>query len=475
MLSLFLEDYFIETILLLAGIYIVYLMLSNQLAWQNRWLLLFGYLVYGLFNWKYLYLLLFISIVTYYAGKWIAKFSERKTALLWAGIIINIGFLALFKYADVFIKSLSRILTPGEAITLDVVLPLGISFYTLQAVQYLVEIHNGRIKPSDNFVHLGLYLSFIFKLPAGPIERPQAFFSQIENKRSITGDGLSSGLFMIILGLLEKKVMADNLAILIKPVFDNPAEHAGMSIPLATVAFAFQLYGDFAGYSHMARGYAKLFGFNLVVNFKLPYFAGSPNEFWMRWHISLSNWLRDMIFFPTRRWLVQRKAPYWIGVALPIFATMLLSGVWHGSSWNFILWGGYHALLSILYHYFDKPRQAGRGRISTYGFSILRVGIMFTLITAGWLIFRAESLTHLKLLVSQISLARTPETYALLADCVFFISPIIVINLMQAYRQDLLFITKWPWSLRAISYALLIVWIMIFSVTGHVEFIYAQF
>lgn len=315
----------------------------------------------------------------------------------------------------------------------------------------------------------------MFKLLAGPIERPGPFIEQIRGPRKITADKLETGAYLVLIGLFEKYVVADNLSPIAAEIFANPSSNAGLDILIGVVAFAFQLYGDFSGYTNISRGTAKFFGFELMVNFKLPYFAGSPSDFWQRWHVSLSNWLRDYIFFPLRRWLVTGKANTHLAIMVPPLVTMLASGWWHGSTPMFLLWGFYWAVLMIAYQYFDHFPQVSKEKITNYLLGILRVGIMFVFICIGWLVFRSQDLANLGAMVEQLSMQTTSQTMGFAADLLFFAGPLILFNLAQAYTQDLLILLKMPTYIRAISYAGLAIWILVFASPVGSEFIYAGF
>ncbi len=396
--------------------------------------------------------------------------------MLLGSVILLLSILFYFRYLPLLSQSVFSLLQPGgDGVSVGTLVPLGISFYMLQAIAYLIDIYNGKLKPSANFVHVALYLSFIFKLVAGPIERPQGFLQQIQNKRSVTSEQINTGFFLIILGLLEKRVMADNLAPIVNNVFSDPIGNAGVNIALGTLAFAFQLYGDFSGYSNIFRGLAKFLGYELTINFKLPYLAGSPTEFWQRWHISLSNWLREYIFFPVRRFLVQRKVTGSLSVVLPTALAMLGSGLWHGATPNFILWGLYFALLSVLYYYFDKSASWRKTKISSLVIAVLRIGFMFVLVNVGWMIFRSESLPNLANLFTHLSLQANLQTHGYFSDLIFFAVPVLAVNLVQVYTGDLLALAKWPVALRAAAYVFILSWVFVFGAGVSVEFIYGRF
>lgn len=462
-----------ETVLLLLLVYIVYLSLSRIIFAQNILLLLLGYAIYALIDVRHLFVLVAITVVTFGSGLMLPK-ASNPTLVLRLSIAALVGTLVGFRYYVVIVSAFESIFAQGNPVTLEQLVPLGISFYVLQAISYLVDINSSRHNPEKNFVNLALYLSLIFKLPAGPIERPEPFLQQIRNRRQITGERINVGATLIIQGLFEKFVIADNLALIVNGVFSSP-DGQGLNIPLAVVAFAVQLYADFSGYSNMFRGLAMFFGFELSLNFKLPYFANSPNDFWARWHVSLSNWLREYVFFPLRRWLVSTGRTSTVSVIVPTVAAMLVSGLWHGATVNFVVWGLYWAGLSIAFYYLDKRKQnTSKTLIGSAGL-ILRIGLMFLLICIGWFFFRAEGLTNLIELLGNVSLQPTGQTYGYVADLVFYAGPLLLLNLIQAYKQDLLVLSNIRMPLRAAVWAILVVWILIFGAPAGAQFIYARF
>jgi alginate O-acetyltransferase complex protein AlgI len=462
-----------ETILIALVIYLVYLALGRIVIAQNILLLLVGYMVYTAIDLRHLIVLLLITGISFVVGARLPK-SSRPGLLLRVSIAVLATVLLAFRYHVYVAEALGSIFVSGNPLSLESLAPLGLSFYTLQAISYLTDVRSGRLNPETNLVNFALYLSLIFKLPAGPIERPGAFLEQIRTGRQITGERINVGTALIIQGAFEKFVVADNLANVVNGVFSNP-QGQGLNIPLAVMIFAFQLYTDFSGYSNIFRGLAMFFGFELTLNFKLPYFATSPNDFWARWHISLSSWLREYIFFPLRRWLVARKIGNTAAVVIPTAAAMLVSGLWHGATLNFVVWGLYWATLSVAFYYLDK-RQAGKsgGLIATAG-ALLRITLMFILICVGWFIFRVDGWNNFVDLVSNASLQATPQTYGFIADFIFYVGPLIVFNLIQAYMHDLFVLANIKMPFRSVVWACLVVWILIFGAPASAQFIYARF
>jgi len=301
----------------------------------------------------------------------------------------NLVILGFFKYFNFFADNLSAILQlaglPTFARHLNIILPVGISFYTFQAMSYALDIYRGHLKPARSFLNFATFVAYFPQLVAGPIERASNLLPQIENPRTITGAGIESGTWLIFWGLFKKCVIADNLAILVDGVFGATATTGATSL-LALYAFAFQILCDFSGYSDIARGLARWMGVELMLNFNNPYYALNPKDFWSRWHISLSSWLRDYLYIPLGGNRKGRRRTY-INLAL----TMLLGGLWHGAAWTFVIWGAFHGLLLVIYHRWAEKYSPKGTPDSGRWLTLRRLG-MFHLACVGWLFFRANSL-----------------------------------------------------------------------------------
>ncbi len=371
---------------------------------QNRFLLAASFLFYSAWDWRFVGLLLITIIVDYTVGLALETTSDTRQRKLWLAfsLVTNLGILGFFKYWNFFSDSAEAVLAavglPFLATRLDVVLPVGLSFYTFQSVGYTINRYRRQAPVVARLEDYALFVSYFPLLLAGPIERSTNLVPQLLAPRSVTRDQVLSGSWLILWGLFKKVVIADNLGVWADTAFAFPAIDNGLVALLGLYAFALQLYGDFSGYSDMARGVSRLMGIELMVNFSLPYAADSPVEFWRRWHISLSTWLRDFLFLPmsyalSRRWDFERllglRVDIWI-YSVAIVATMLLGGLWHGAAWTFVLWGLYHGLLLAGYRLWaPRRRRTDRGRA-------VRVVVMFHLTCAGWLLFRAESLAQVK-------------------------------------------------------------------------------
>jgi alginate O-acetyltransferase complex protein AlgI len=350
---------------------------------QNILLIVASYVFYGWWDWRFLFLLVFSTSLDYYTGlkMYNAQTEKGKRIWFWISIVINLGFLGFFKYFNFFIDSLVQSFNAvGVTLnfsTLNIILPVGISFYTFHGLSYVIDIYKNRIVPEKNIVTYSLFVSFFPLLVAGPIERATHLLPQLKEKRIFKNTFFREGMLQIAMGFFRKMVIADNLAVYVDTIYGNSDTYNSSSLLLASVFYAFQIYFDFSGYSDIAIGIAKLMGFRLKENFHLPYFSKSITEFWRRWHMSLSFWLRDYLYIALGG---NRKGTFMTYRNLML--TMLLGGLWHGASWNFVIWGGIHgAILSLEKFTFQKLN------IKDFGY----FGFIFTFFVAviAWVFFRS--------------------------------------------------------------------------------------
>lgn len=385
-------------LLFLPIVYFIYWLLSKKpVKFQNILLLLASYFFYANWDFKFLFLLLFSTGLDYISGIQIerAKSLKIKKAWFYSSIFINLGFLGLFKYYNFFIDSFTSLLSnfgfTVHPLTLNVILPVGISFYTFHGLSYVIDVYKEKIKAEKNVVDYSLFVSFFPLLVAGPIERATHLLPQLKIKRRFNYENTVLALKQILLGLFKKIVIADQCATHVNHIFNDVYAFNGSTLVLGAILFAFQIYGDFSGYSDIALGTARLFGINLLKNFSFPYFSRSISEFWRRWHISLSSWFRDYLYFP----LGGSKKGLLITVR-NTFIIFLVSGFWHGANWTFIVWGLLHALFIIPSVIFKTNRSyldiVSQGRIFPRASEIFHIFITFTLVTFTWIFFRAESL-----------------------------------------------------------------------------------
>ncbi|MEP1034890.1 MBOAT family O-acyltransferase [Ekhidna sp.] len=353
-------------------------------------------------SWKaeYALLILLSTVVDYQVGLSMAKSSSKRIRkrLLMVSLFMNLGILFLFKYFNFFSESVQVIFSKlslfNDAPVFDLLLPVGISFYTFQTLSYSIDIYRGKTKVETNFFRFALYVSFFPQLVAGPIERSNRLLPQLSKSHQFDYNKVVSGLRMVLWGFFKKIMIADRLAILVNEVYNNPADYDGLGVSIATIFFAFQIYCDFSGYSDIAIGIARMLGIDLMTNFRSPYFSKSISEFWSRWHISLSTWFRDYVYIPLGGNKVVKWRWYY-----NLLITFLISGLWHGSNWTFILWGGIHGVLLILGILFTN--LIGNTK-SDWIKRKLGLPVVFILVSFSWIYFRANSLNDSQILTSSI-------------------------------------------------------------------------
>lgn len=317
---------------------------------QNSFLLVSSYVFYGFWDWRFLFLLIFSTTLDFTTGLLIDKSENQKIRKLWLtlSLAINLGFLAIFKYFNFFIESavdwLNLMGMQTNSLVLNIVLPVGISFYTFHGISYIMDIYYRRIKPERNPIDYSLFVSYFPLLVAGPIERATHLLPQLLKRRSFNPVDLKPAISLILWGFFKKVVIADSASMIVNQIFENYSSFSSLSLIFGAFLFAFQIYADFSGYTDIARGVSKLFGIDLLLNFNFPYFSRSIPEFWSRWHISLSSFLNDYVFIPLA--LTFRVKGKW-GIFYAVFLTFLISGIWHGAGWHFIFWGMLHGLFYL--------------------------------------------------------------------------------------------------------------------------------
>ena len=372
---------------------------NKNIKLQNLLLLNASYFFYACWDWRFLSLIIFSSIVDYIIGLKlsITKNKRKRKILLITSIFVNIGFLGLFKYFNFFSESFAQAFTllgqPFEASRLNIILPVGISFYTFQTLSYSIDVYRKKIAPTKDIIAFFSFVSFFPQLVAGPIERATNLLPQFYKKRNFDYLNAVNGLKQILWGLFKKVVIADNCAIIVNDIFVNYASYSGSTLILGAIFFAFQIYGDFSGYSDIAIGTARLFGFNLMQNFAFPYFSRDIAEFWRRWHISLSTWFRDYLYIPLggSRGSANKKIRN-------IFIIFIVSGFWHGANWTFIIWGALNALYFIPLLLLNRNRTnlniVAEGKILPTIKESINIFFTFGLTIFAWIFFRADNVTH---------------------------------------------------------------------------------
>jgi len=467
-----------QFMVLFAITYVLFLLFRNNVNIRNGILLVASYIFYGSWNWHFLALILLSTGVDYYVGIKIDETSptnpNRRKHFILISIIFNLGMLGIFKYYNFFAASLFDLfMSMGiylDPITLDVILPVGISFYTFQTLSYSIDIYREKLKPTRNLLTFATFVAFFPQLVAGPIERASNLLPQLSAPIQLTPAKIHSALFLILWGYFKKVFIADKVAQYVNVAFSTTSVNTDVPVIVAIIAFSIQIYCDFSGYTDIARGIARLMGIELMVNFRLPYFALSPSDFWNRWHISLSTWLRDYLYIP----LGGNKKGQW-KTYRNLMITMLLGGLWHGAAWNFVLWGGYHGLLLILYRIIGKTSKMRSVKKQLPTFSIVAqwfLMISFTLY--GWLLFRAESVDQILVMTKQIFSSDIYDGTALL-DVSIHALPLLIMQIAQVRSKDLLMMTKQKLWIQFTASIILLLLILIYGHHETTEFIYFQF
>lgn len=380
-------------------VFVLYWFVTNKsLKAQNILLLASSYFFYSCWDWRFLFLLMFSTILDFYTGIKMedSKSLRGKKFWFWLSITVNLGFLGLFKYYNFFAESFT-VLLEGFGLnvdpwTLNIILPVGISFYTFHGLSYVIDIYKNRIQTERNFVDYALFVSFFPLLVAGPIERATHLLPQIKKRRTFDYIKAVDGLRQILWGLFKKIVIADNCAEYANLIFNNSADYSGGTLLLGALFFTIQIYGDFSGYSDIALGTARLFGVELLRNFAFPYFSRDIAEFWRRWHISLSSWFRDYLYIP----LGGSKGGTWMKVR-NTFIIFIVSGFWHGANWTFVIWGALNAFYFLPLLLLDRNRQnmevVAENRWYPSLKEVFQILVTFGLTVLAWVFFRSESVT----------------------------------------------------------------------------------
>jgi D-alanyl-lipoteichoic acid acyltransferase DltB (MBOAT superfamily) len=459
-------------------VYAVYRALPHR--GQNVFLLAASYYFYGVWDWRFLSLLWGSTIIDYTCARAIARTEDpgRRRAWLILSLAFNLGMLGFFKYFNFFAGSLQDLFAALgwrlDTGTLHVILPIGISFYTFMTISYVVDVYRRVWTPTDNLLDFALYVAYFPHLVAGPILRAKKLLPQIQAPRTITPAQIREGLWLIAWGYFQKVYVADNLARVTEGVFGAGMHPTGLEVLLGLYAFAFQIFGDFAGYSNIARGTSKLMGIELSINFLYPYFVLSPREFWRNWHISLSEWLRDYLYIPLGgnrggEWRIRRN----------LMITMALGGLWHGAAWTFVLWGVYQGAVLVAGRWIETTAERA-GLVLRAGLTPARIALgllMFHVTCYGWLVFRAGSMAQIGELTRALALDwRGGDNAWLCATSLFtYALPLLMVHAWEARRSDLLAVLEQPAAWRYSLYAAVFYLTLLFGDFGGSEFIYFQF
>jgi D-alanyl-lipoteichoic acid acyltransferase DltB (MBOAT superfamily) len=472
--------------------FVLYWFVTNKnLRLQNFLIITASYIFYGWWDWRFLSLILFSTIIDYSIGISLSNQNNqrKRKILLYISILINLGFLGFFKYynffLDNFISAFSFFGTKINASSLNIILPIGISFYTFQTLSYTIDVYKKKLEPTKNFIAFSAFVSFFPQLVAGPIERATDLLPQFYIKRNFDYTKAVDGMRQILWGLFKKIVIADNCAQNANIIFNNSNDYSGSTLILGAVFFAFQIYGDFSGYSDIAIGTSRLFGFNLKQNFAFPYFSRDIAEFWRRWHISLSTWFRDYLYIP----LGGSRGSNWNKIR-NVFIIFIVSGFWHGSKWTFIVWGALNALYFLPLLLLNKNRNntntIAEGKFLPSVKEFFLMLLTFTLTVFAWIFFRAENISHATTYIYEMFFGLNDyinyyKTYRFIYNLgtpyiIVFLSFLIIewIGREQKYALEK-FGIKWKRYLRFTFYYLIIIIIFFFTLKKDLSFIYFQF
>ena len=473
-------------------IFILYWFATNKnIKRQNLLIVLASYVFYGWWDWRFLSLIIFSTIIDYSIGILLSK-EERKFQrkfLLWISISVNLGFLGFFKYYNFFLENFISVFSffgvGINANSLNIILPVGISFYTFQTMSYTIDIYNRKLKPTKDFIAFSAFVSFFPQLVAGPIERATNLLPQFYKKRKFDYSNTVDGMRQILWGLFKKIVIADNCAQFANDIFNNSSDYGGSTLVLGAIFFTFQIYGDFSGYSDIAIGTSRLFGFNLKKNFASPYFSRDIAEFWRRWHISLSTWFRDYLYIP----LGGSRGGTWMKVR-NTFIIFIVSGFWHGANWTFIVWGALNAIYFLPILLTNSNRRnldtVAKGKLLPSFKEFYSIVLTFGLTVIAWVFFRAENITHAlnyltSLFVGLFSFENFSQTYLYLYKVgypliIIFLSFIFIEWHGREHKYAIeYFSLKQKRVFRWFFYSIIIFLIGIFIQTNESPFIYFQF
>lgn len=471
-----------QFILFLPLVVALYFLIPQKFRWLL--LLLASYYFYSCWKVTYAGLMLVSTTIAYFTSIWMERTSKpkKKKVYLLISVLSNLAILFGFKYFNFFNESFRAVFAQYNLVynvpALNVLLPVGISFYTFQTLSYTIDVYRGQMKAERHFGVFALYVSFFPQLVAGPIERSTRLLPQFFEKHQFDIERIFSGLKLIVWGFFMKLVVADRAAIYVNTIYNNQAEHSGISLIVATVFFAFQIYCDFAGYSSIAIGSARLMGYDLMQNFNRPYFATSIHDFWSRWHISLSTWFRDYLYIPLGGNRVVKWRYYY-----NLFIVFLVSGLWHGANWTFVVWGALHGLYlvsAIVTKNWRNQVASAIGLVARPGLNrALNIFVTFVLVCFAWIFFRANNVSDAFAIIGKMA---TPVGNLFIGKpsiFLFSVFGILVLYLSELFwngSQERFPLFAHPnWVVRQFSYATVVILILLLGVFDGGQFIYFQF
>jgi alginate O-acetyltransferase complex protein AlgI len=454
------------------AVYVAYRLLPRRP--QNVLLLAASYVFYSFWDYRFVSLLVISTLADFWFGQALGEASSprRKRTLIRASVTLNLLFLGVFKYFDFFVGSFAALLTRlginAHLPVLGIVLPVGISFYTFMSLSYTIDVYRGVTKPADSLLDYALFVAYFPHLVAGPIVRDTILLPQLQKERVVTFQMVQSGALLVLIGL-TRKVAADYLANDVEAVFAAPAEHGSVTVAIGVVMFALQIYGDFAGYTDIARGISRMMGIELVRNFAHPYFATNITAFWRRWHMSLSSWLRDYLYIP----LGGSRGPPGIGYR-NLMLTMLLGGLWHGASWNFVIWGGMHGIALCVHKLWLRGRKVDEDPPRSIG-TLASWAFTFSWVSFAWIFFRARTLAGAASVISRLAHFHGGVERSYVKHLVTVLVIVLVLDVPQYIYRDELAFFRWRWSARGFVYATLVTVAILIHTGRNVPFIYFQF
>jgi D-alanyl-lipoteichoic acid acyltransferase DltB (MBOAT superfamily) len=444
--------------------------------WQNRFLLVASYVFYGWWDWRFLSLIFVSTVIDYFCAIQLeTRPSRRRAFWLWVSVVTNLSILGFFKYFNFFADSLAALAaTAGihlPATTLNIVLPVGISFYTFQTMSYTIDVYRGQLRACRDFLDFALYVSYFPQLVAGPIERAEKLLPQLQSPRRTTVADWCEGTWLIFWGLFKKVAISNALAPTVDAVFSDPARSHWWSLLWGVYFFAIQIYCDFSGYSDIARGSSQLLGISLMRNFWHPYFATSFREFWHRWHISLSQWLRDYLYIP----LGGSRASQW-QTTRNLLLTMTLGGLWHGAAWHFVVWGVWHgALLAVE----RAVRTFWRQEKSSLATQLVCGFVVFHGVLISWLLFRCPSWSHVMQYTLGLASCQGGEEWVTLFELERFLvllAILLIVDVWQEYAGSDSVVLRWSWPVRGLAWGTMaVVFVVLGGLHVNAPFIYFQF
>ncbi len=464
-------------------VFLLYWFVANKnLKLQNLLIVIASYIFYGWWDWRFLSLILFSTLIDYAVGVLLLKEenTSKRKILLWISILVNLGFLGFFKYYNFFLESFVSVFSlfgaELKASSLNIILPVGISFYTFQTLSYTIDVYKRKLEPTKDIIAFSAFVSFFPQLVAGPIERASNLLPQFYSKRKFDYAMAADGMRQILWGLFKKIVIADNCAKYADLIFRKSDYYSGSTLTLGAILFTFQIYADFSGYSDIAIGTSRLFGFKLKQNFAFPYFSRDIAEFWRRWHISLSTWFRDYLYIP----LGGSRGSTWMKIR-NTFIIFIVSGFWHGANWTFLAWGALNAIYFLPLLLLNKNRNntdtVAKGKYLPSFKELTQMVITFILIVFSWVFFRAESIGHAYSILTEIfsnTFFTLPEIAPKTLIILIFIFLILEWNGRNQEYSLAQIEYKWKSPFRWSLYLLLFFSLFIFS-SYKSQFIYFQF